>query len=183
MACNSITAISRVCGTSLIPGSEKLWMIAHKDLYAISGTDVYTVGATGSNTWVTAIGITASVGTYKNIGYLRDTASFTGEGTLDPARGVAFSTNTLTFKLGDLSLENQTFLETVLTQPVSAILKLRTGKYYVLGLGGLFQLSAFTVTSGAGPADEVSYTLTFNEIDGIVPRQVNPSLISTIVTG
>ena len=178
MACNSITAISKVCGVSLIPGSEKLWMIAHKDLAVISGTDVYTVGATGSNTWVTAIGATDS---YVEIGYLRDTASFTGEGTIDPARGVAFSTNTLTFKLGDLSLENQKFLETVLTQPVSAILKLRTGKYYVLGLNGLFQLSAFTVASGAGPADEVSYTLTFNEIDGIVPRQVNPAIIAGLI--
>lgn len=181
MACNSIIAINRVCGTSLIPGSEKLWMIAHKDLYAISGDDVYQVSATGSNTWVTSIGVTASK-SYVNVGYLRDTASFTGEGTIDPARGVAFSTNTLTFKLGDLSLENQSFLETVLTQPVSAILKLRTGKYYVLGLNGLFQLSAFSVVTGAGPADEVSYTLTFNEIDGIVPRQVNPALISSITS-
>lgn len=180
MACNSISAISRVCGTSLIPGSEKLWMIAHKDLNVVSGTDTYTVGATGSNTWITQIGLDAGK-TFVEIGYLRDTASFTGEGTIDPARGVAFSTNTLTFKLGDVSLENQTFLETVLTQPVAAILKLRTGKYYALGLNGLFQLSAFSVVSGAGAADEVSYTLTFNEIDGIVPRQVNPAIISTIV--
>lgn len=180
MACNSITAISRVCGTSVIPGSEKLWLIAHKDLYAVSGTDVYTVGATGSNTWITAIGVTASKD-FVEIGYLRDTASFTAEGTIDPTRGVAFATNTLTFKLGDVSLDNQTFLETVLTQPVAAILKLRNAKYFALGLGGLFQLSAFTVTSGAGPADEVSYTLTFNEIDGIVPRQVNPAIISTLI--
>lgn len=179
MACNSIIAINRVCGTSLIPGSEKLWMISHKDLYAISGDDVYTVGATGSNTWVTNIGVTASKD-FVNIGYLRDTASFTGEGTVDPARGVAFSTNTLTFKLGDLSLDNQTFLETVLTQPVAAILKLRTGKYYVLGLNGLFQLSAFSVVSGAAAADEVSYTLTFNEIDSIIPRQIDPALIPNI---
>lgn len=180
MACNSITAISRVCGTSVIPGSEKLWLIAHKDLDVVSGTDVYTVGATGSNTWITQIGLDAGK-TFVDIGYLRDTASFTSEGTIDPTRGVAFATNTLTFKLGDVSLENQTFLETVLTQPVAAILKLRNGKYFALGLGGLFQLSAFTVTSGAGPADEVSYTLTFNEIDGIVPRQINPSIISGLI--
>lgn len=180
MACNSITAITRVCGISLIPGSEKLWLIAHKDLNTVSGTDVYTVGATGSNTWITQIGLDAGK-TFVEIGYLRDTASFNGEGTIDIPRGVAFSTNTLTFKLGDVSLDNQTFLETVLTQPVAAILKLRGGKYFALGLGGLFQLSGFSVTSGAGPADEVSYTLTFNEIDGIVPRQINPAIISTLI--
>jgi len=180
MACNSITAISRVCGTSLIPGSEKLWMVAFKDTIALSGTDIYTVGVTGSGTWVTGIGLSASK-KFVDVGFLRDTASFTGEGTVDPARGVAFSTNTLTFKLGDLSVENQAFLETVLTQPVAAILKLRTGKYYALGLGGLFQLSAFTVLSGAAAADEVSYSLTFNEVDGIVPRMVNPSIIAGLI--
>jgi hypothetical protein len=156
-------------------------MIAHKDLNAIAGsTDAYTVSATGSNTWITAIGLDSGK-KFVELGYLRDTASFTAEGTVDPTRGVAFSTNTLVFKLGDLSLENQTFLESVLTQPVAAIIKLRNGKYYALGLPGLFQLSAFTATSGAGAADEVSYSLTFNEIDGILPRQVDPSIISTLI--
>jgi len=176
MACNSISAISKVCGVSLIPGSEKLWMIAHQDLAVLSGTDTFTVGATAGGTVITGIGLSASK-KFVDIGYLRDSASFTAEGTLSPQTGVAFSTNTLTFKLGDLSPENQAFLETVLTQPVAAILKLRTGRYYALGLEGQFQMTAFTVASGAGPADETSYTLTFNEISGIVPRIVEESVV------
>lgn len=178
MACNSLVAITRVCGTSIVPGSEKLWMIAYKDLYPISGTDVYTL----SSNLVNAIGITGSTVSYVEIGYLRDSAGFDSEGTIDPTKGVAFSTNTLTFKLGDLSVDNQLFLESVMTQPVSAILKLRTGRYYVLGLKGQLQLSAFQATSGKAAADEVSYTLTFNEIDGIVPRQVDPSIINSLIT-
>lgn len=177
MACSSISSVSRLCGTSLVPGSEKLWMVAHKDLYNISGTDTYIVGT--SSNLVTDIGLTGSI-KYQEIGYLRDSAGFDSNGTIDPTKGVAFSTNTLTFKLGDLSVENQLFLESVMTQPVSAILKLRTGKYYVLGLAGLFQLSGFQATSGKSANDEVSYTLTFNEIDGLVPRQVSPTLILTI---
>lgn len=179
MACNSLSAITRVCGTSIVPGSEKLWMIAHKDLYTISGTDVYTVG-TASNL-VNNIGVTASA-SYVEIGYLRDSAGFDSEGTIDPTKGVAFSTNTLTFKLGDLTVDNQLFLESVMTQPVSAILKLRTGRYYVLGLKGLLQMTAFQATSGKSSGDEVSYTLTFNEIDGIVPRQLDPSIINGLIS-
>jgi len=179
MACNSLIAVSRLCGTSIIPGSEKLWMLAFKDTYAISGTDVYTIG-TASN-MVNAIGVTGSIN-FVEIGYLRDSAGFDSEGTIDPARGVAFSTNTLSFKLGDLTVENQQFLESVLTQPVVAILKLRTGKYYALGLTGQLQMSAFTATSGRAAADEVSYQLTFNEITGLTPYVVDPTIIASLIS-
>lgn len=176
MACSSLTAITRVCGTSVVPGSEKLWMVAFKDLYPISGTNVYEV--TGS--LVSDIGLTGSV-KFVEIGYLRDSAGFDSEGTIDPTKGVAFSTNTLTFKLGDLSIDNQSFLETVMLQPVAAIIKLRTGRYYVQGLGGQLQLSAFQATSGKSSSDEISYTLTFNEIDGIVPRQLDPTALPSLI--
>ena len=177
MSCNSISAISRLCGSGIVPGSEKLWMIAHKDLSLVNSLDVYTVGT--SSNLVTAIGATGAT-QYVEIGFLRDSAGFDAEGTVDPTRGVAFSTNTLSFKLGDLTVDNQLFLQNAMTQPVSALVKLRTGKYYVLGLNGQFQMSAFTVTSGRAPADEVSYTITFNEVDGIVPRQVDPTIIANI---
>lgn len=179
MACSSITAISKLCGTSVTPGSESLWMVAYKDLYKISGDQTYTVGT--SSNLVTAIGLTNST-KYVSIGFLRDSAGFDSEGTIDPARGVAFSTNTLSFKLGDLTVENQLFLQNVMTQPVSAILKLRTGKYYVLGLKGQLEMTGFQATSGKTSADEVSFSLTFNEIDGIVPLQVDPTLITTITS-
>ncbi len=179
MACSSVVGITRLCGTSLVPGSEKLWLVAHKDLYAVSGTDVY-ISSTASNL-VTSIGVTSSA-SYVEIGYLRDSAGFDSEGTVDPTKGVAFSTNTLVFKLGDVSVENKVFLDSIMTQPVSAILKLRSGKYFALGLGGLFQLTAFQATSGKSSGDEVSYTLTFNEIDSSTPRQVDPTLISSITS-
>lgn len=176
MACSSITSVARLCGTSLIPGTEKLWMVAFKDLYNVSGTSVYTVGT--SSSLVTSIGLTGSI-KYQEIGFLRDSAGFDAAGTVDPTKGVAFSKNTMTFKLGDLSVTNQTFLETVMAQPVSAIFKSRTGKYYVMGLSGQLQCSGFSVTNGKSASDEVSYSITFDEIDTIVPRQVD----STYVTG
>lgn len=179
MACNSLIAVSRLCGTSIIPGSEKLWMVAYKDAYAISGTDVYTV-ATASN-MVNAIGLTGSIN-FVEIGYLRDSAGFDSEGTIDPARGVAFSTNTLSFKLGDLTVENQKFLDSVMTQPVMALLKLRTGKYYALGLSGQLQMSAFQATSGRSAEDEVAYTLTFNEITGLTPYMVDPTIVTGLIS-
>lgn len=178
MSCNSISAITKLCGASVVPGSEKLWLIAYKDLIEIGTSGkVYNVGT--SSNLVDNINCTQS---YAEIGFLRDSAGFDSEGTIDPLRGVAFSTNTLSFKLGDLSVENQLFLANVMTQPVSALIKLRTGKYYVLGLAGQLQMSAFTATSGRGPGDEVSYTITFNEIDGIVPRQVDPTIVNGLIT-
>jgi hypothetical protein len=177
MACSSITAVSRLCGTNITPGSERLWMVAFKDFYRISGNNVYTVGT--SSNLVTAVGLTGSI-KYQEIGFLRDSAGFDSTGTLDPTKGVAFSTNTLTLKLGDLSVTNQLFLETIMAQPVSAILKLRTGNYYVLGLNGQLQMNGFQATSGKSSGDEVSYTLTFNEIDSTVPRGIDPTYISSI---
>lgn len=179
MSCNSITAITRLCGSAIVPGSEKLWLIAYKDLSYVGPTgsqEVFTVGT--SSNLVDNIGV--GTHSYAEIGFLRDSAGFDSEGTVDPTRGVAFSTNTLSFKLGDLSVDNQLFLQNVMAQPVSALVKLRTGRYYVLGLKGQLQMSAFTATSGRAPGDEVSYTLTFNEVDGIVPRQVDPTIIASL---
>ena len=177
MACSSITAITRLCGTAVIPGTEKMWMVAFKDLYNISGTDVYTVGT--SSNLVNAIGLTGSK-KFVEIQALRDSSGFDSAFTIDPTKGVRFSTNTLTFKLGDLTVENQLFVDTVVGQPVAAILKLRTGRYYVLGLGGLMEATGAQGTSGKSSGDEINYTLTFNEVASGVPYQVDPTIITTV---
>ncbi len=178
MACQSITGITRLCGTSVVPGTEKLWMVAFKDLYEISGTDVYTLGA--SSSLVNAIGLTGSI-KYVEIATLRDSTGFDSEGTMDPTKGVNFVTNTLTLKLADLTVENRAFVENTMAQPVSALLKLRTGRYYVLGLGGQLEMTGLQATSGKSSGDEVSYTITFNEIAGLTPYQVDPTVITTII--
>lgn len=175
MPCNSISAVTRVCGTSNIPGTEKMWMVAFKDLAPVSGDAVYVLSGTSS--MVTQIGAT---GTYVEIAALRDTAGFDSEFTKDVTRGVAFATNTISFKLGDLTVEHQEFVETILNQPVSVLLKLRNGKYYVMGLTGQLEVSAIQATSGRTSADELSYTITLNEIVGITPYIVDPSIIATI---
>lgn len=177
MACSSIVSVAKICGSGIIPGTEKLWLVAHKDTYKLSGDNIYIVGT--SSNLVTSIGLTGSI-KYQEIGILRDSTGFESDGTVDASKGVAFATNILTLKLGDLSVANQLFLENVMAQPVSAILKLRTGRYYVLGLTGLLQMNSFKATSGKATADELTYTITFNEVSETIPRQVDPTLIPSI---
>ena len=178
MACSTLQAITRLCPVSVRPGISKMWMIAFKDLYVISGTDVYTVGT--SSNLVNAIGVTGS-NKFVEIAALRDSNGFDSAYTIAPEKGVYFSTNTLSFKLSDLTVENKLFVDKVAGQPVAAILKSRTNKYYVLGLGGELEATAIQGTSGRATGDDLGYTLTFNETADGVPNGVDPTLVPTIV--
>lgn len=178
MACSSITAITRICGSTNKPGVEKVWMVAYKDLYAISGTDTYTVGT--SSYLVTSIGLTGST-KFVPIGVLKDSAGFDTAGTLDPTKGTNNVVNTIVLKLSGLSVENRNFVSALTFNPVAILFKGRSGNYYVVGLSGLNELASFTATTGKTSADDLGYTLTLTEA-GDIPYQVDPTLITSIVS-
>ena len=178
MACSSISAITRICGSVNKPGVEKIWMVAYKDLYAVSGTDTFTVAT--SSYYVNAIGLTGSV-KFVPVGILKDTTGFDTAGTLDPTKGTNNVVNTVTVKLSGLSVENRNFVSALTFNPVAILFKGRSGNYYVTGLGGLCELASFNATTGKTSADDLGYTLTFNEA-GDIPYQVDPTLISSIVS-
>ena len=181
MACPSLTALPRACGTEgIVAGLEKLYIIAFNDLAPASGDAGDPVYTTAVNGMVSDIGLAASK-TYVEVGLLKSTASVGESGVFNPQNGVNFVNQTVVMVLGGLSVENRSFVEKVMNQPVSILLKSRTGKWYVTGLNGQLELSALEGGTGTAPEDLNGYTLTFTGIEtGLMP-QVEAALISTII--
>jgi hypothetical protein len=177
MACNSIAALPRECTQGVLGGVQSFWIIAHKDLEAISGTDVYTVDTDG---FVDEIGL-ASGKTYVTVGLLKSTAGATTEMTKNDQTGVNFFTNTMTLVLSDITKENLDFIKTVRNQPVSILMKTRTDKYVVYGLNGQLEISAMTGGTGVQEPDLSGFSLTFSGIERQPAILVQPALVPTII--
>lgn len=164
----AITQVGKLC-SGLKPGADELWLLSHASINS------YTIGATSGmvDTLVLATG-----SFYAPIGILRNSLGIDTEGTIDVDKAIDYSTNTLTYKLGDLTIENQKHIKQLSLQPVSGIVKSRTGKRYVLGLEGELYLTAHASTTGKTRDDEVSYSITLSEAVDYTPYILNP-----VVTG
>jgi len=181
MACTSLVALARECGASGIAGGlNNLYMIGFADTAVPeSATDnnIYTLSAGGI---VSAIGL-ATGKTFVEIGLLKSTAGLTETLTKDTTKGSAYFTQELVMVLSDLSTDNQTFVQSVLNQPVVIVLKTRTNKYYAAGLNGQLELSALTGGTGTAEGDLMGYNLTFSGIDTILIPQVDSTIIDTLL--
>lgn len=178
MACSSIVALPRVCGAEgVVAGLEELYMIAHTDLATVSGTTNHT---TASNGVVNDIGLD-SAKKYVQIGLLKSTAGLNEALTKNAQTGTAFLTQTFTLVLSNLSTENKQFIESVMNQPVSILIKSRTGKWFVAGLNGQFELSALEGGTGIAEGDLIGYTLTFTGLSTKMIPQVDESIITTLI--
>ncbi len=177
MACNSLTALSRACSDGVAAGLDKVYIIAFKDLDIISGTTVYTTSGTGV---VNNIGL-ASGKTYVEIELLKSTSGLNEKLTKDNTKGTSFFTQTFTIVLGDLTTENATFIKNVTNQPVSVIYKTRTGKHFVVGLNGQFQVSQIDGGTGTAEADLIGHTLTFEGVSLSVAPLLDESLLATLI--
>lgn len=183
MACSSLVALARACGAEgLVGGVGSLYIIAFADTAVPSGStngNIYTVSTGGL---VSDIGL-ASGKNFVEVGLLKSTAGLNEELTKNTQTGSAYLTQTLTLVLADLSSENKAFAESVLNQPVVVIVKSRTGKYYAAGLNGQLELSALTGGTGTAEGDLLGYNLTFSGIDTKLIPQVDPTIISDLLTG
>jgi hypothetical protein len=178
MACISLVALPRACGTEgILGGTEKLYMIAYKDLNVVSGTTVYTTASSGA---VNQIGLDTAK-KFVEIGLLKSTTGLNFEYVNNPQTGSSYFTNTLTLVLGNLSVENKAFVDSVKNQPVAIILKARTGKYFVTGLNGQFEVSAITGGTGVSEGDLNGYNITFSGVDGDTAKLVDETIIPTVV--
>jgi hypothetical protein len=180
MACVSITSLPRGCGSdSVMGGTDKLYMIAFADLAAVSGsTEVFS---TGSNGVVDEIGL-ASAKTFVEVGLLKSTTGFSVEGTFNAQTGSNYVTNSFSVTLNDISATNTAWIESVRYQPVAAMLKSRTGKYFVVGLNGQMEISALTGGNGVVEDDLNGYVLTFSGVDGKLPRLVDPTIVVDLIS-
>lgn len=180
MACSSLIALPRACGTGVVAGLEKLYMIAYNDLATADG-------ATNENTYTTSTGgIVNDIGLdsgkkFVEIGLLKSTAGLAEALTKDTTKGTSFLTQTFTLVLGDLTVENKAWIESVMNQPVAILIKSRTGKFFVTGLNGQFELSALAGGTGTADADLIGYTLTFSGIDTKLIPQVDGTIIADLI--
>lgn len=179
MACNSLIALPRSCAEGVLGGLEKAYLIAFKDLEPISSgtTSVYSATTEGV---VSQVGV-ASGKSFVEVGLLKNTAGLTEKLTKDPTKGVSFMTQTFTLVLSDLSIENQTFVKSVKDQPVAAMIKSRTGKYFIIGLNGQMEVTAIDGGTGVAEADLIGYTLTFEGNSPSVAMLIDDSLVASLI--
>jgi len=179
MACNSIVALPRVCSDGNIGGLEKAYLIAFKDLKAITSatTEVYSASTNGT---VVTVGLQSGK-TFVEVGLLKSTSGLAEKATIDPTKDQAFFTQTYTLALGGLSVENSTFINSIKNQPVALIIKTRTGKYLVCGLNG--QFNAINVEGGTGTVegDMVGYTITMEGFSSSVAPFLDPTILSGLI--
>jgi hypothetical protein len=180
-ACVSVAALARACGTDgVAAGIEQLYIIAFKDLAPISGDAGTPIYATASNGMVSNIGL-ADTKSYVKIDLLKSTSGFKDPMTKNNQNGTLFYTPEMNLVLSDLTIENRNFILSVQNQPVSMLYLNRTGKYFVVGLNGQFELSALEGGTGTAEADLIGSTLTFSGIDTVPMRQVELALVPTLL--
>lgn len=179
MPCLSLTALPRACADGVIAGLEKVYIIAFKDLAPINTgtTAVFSASTTGVVNVVTRL----ATKTFVEIGLLKSTSGLNEKLTKDDSKGVSFFEQSFTLVLGDITVDNQTFIKNVTNQPVVVIYKTRTGKHFIAGLNGQFEVSAIEGGTGTAEADLIGYTLTFNGNSTTVAPFILDSLVPTLL--
>lgn len=174
MACNSLSALPRACG-GVVAGLEKVYIIAFKDL---SGTtSVYSATTGGTVVSVNLVGGKK----YQEIGLLKSTSGLNQKLTKDNTKGVSYFTHTFTVTLGDLSAANYQFVTDAKDQPVSVIVKSRTGNYYVAGLNGQFEVTAVDGGTGTAESDLIGYTVTFEGVSTTAFPLLDSSIVASLI--
>ena len=157
MACSSLTALARACGSEAnIGGSEKLYMIAHKDLDVVTGSTYYSV----TNGMVTDIQ-PADTKSFVEMGQLKATTGINWEYVNNPSTASFYYNNTLTTVLAGINATNHSWIDNTRGQAVVAMVKTKTGKFVILGLDGDLELATDTGGTGIGLDDLNGSTLTF----------------------
>ncbi|WP_316841368.1 hypothetical protein [Pedobacter gandavensis] len=179
MACSSLITLVKNCGSEgLIAGVQKLYMVSANDLISVSGSTgaSYSVDTNGI---VNAIGLGAEK-KFVEIGIIKNTTGLNEEFTINE-NGTNYSTETLTLKLADITVENKKFVDSVRGQEVAVIVKSRTGKFYTVGLNGLMKLSALSGGLGLAEGDDIGYNLTFSGVSQSGIQLVDVATVATSI--
>lgn len=181
MACPSLIALPRACGTAgIMAGLEKVYMIAFNDLAVPQGQTTDEVYTESVNGMISAIGLDSSK-SFAEVGLLKSTAGLNEKLTKDSKTGTAFLTQTFTLVLPDLTADNRIFVNSVMNQPVAVLIKTRTGRFYVAGLNGQLELADMDGGTGTAEGDLNGYNLTFNGIDTKLISQVDPTIVADLI--
>lgn len=146
-------------------------MLAYADLASFT---------TATNGMVNAITLDASK-TFVEVGHLKYSAETKETLSKSLENGTAFYTQTLSLGLADMTVENQTFVKSVLNQPVVALIKTKSGNYFAYGLNGQLDLSGLEGGTGIKEEDKAGYTLTFTGIDTKLAPKVDSTIVAALL--
>jgi len=175
-ACKSLVALARECGRNAKVGiSADVYFSAYDDLLTIEGTtEKYTETIAGL---VDEIGVDplkkfVKVGTVLNQGGINEDFTGNDNGSFDIVKQLAISLTNLG------SLSTKTFVESLIGQPVTALVKLATGTWVALGLNGQFQLRT---SAGIVDPSNNGRVVTLAGSDSVLVQPVDPLIIPTII--
>lgn len=177
MACSSLITYARECGKNAKAGvNSDVYLVAFSDLITVSGSDVYTT-ATASGL-VNAIGVTAShkfvkYGSVINQAAIKEDYTYNDNGSYDIVKELSFSLSNLG------STDGYSAVDSLIANPVAALVKLKSGTWVAFGLNGQFSLktSAGTVDSGSN-----TRVITLSGSDETFLQAVDPTIISSIIS-
>lgn len=179
MACSSIVALLRACGTGVIAGTEAFWMVAYNDLSANTITQqVYSADTSGTTQAI----YLAATKKFVEVDILKSTAGSKEVFTIDPTKGLNFVTATFTLVLSDLTPANLAFIQSIRNQPVVLLYRTRTEVYFVQGLTGNMFAKTIEGGSGVAEADFIGWNITFENLSLNPAPIVNTAIISGLIS-
>ncbi|GAA4326224.1 hypothetical protein GCM10023184_14790 [Flaviaesturariibacter amylovorans] len=158
----------------MVGGLEKLYMISYSDL---SGQTPYTATSGGVISNISLV----SGKKYVEVGLLKSTAGIKEVMTKNPQDGTLYFTQSLTVVIADVNATNKAWVESVQNQPVSVLVKSRTGKYFVLGLNGQLEMNSLEGGLGTAESDLVGYTIGFEGVSTKLIPIVDDTLIASLI--
>ena len=149
------------------------------EFYAANFDDVTAVTVTTGKVSAITMASTKKFVTYH---IPRNTAYLTSTLTADQAAGTRFYTTELFFQLNKMDTTKRTEIEALKSADVRIIVKDANGAYWLLGYDAPLNASAGTAETGTQASDHNGYNMTLQEVSGILPYEVDASIISGLIS-
>ncbi|RZK22472.1 MAG: hypothetical protein EOO43_09555 [Flavobacterium sp.] len=175
----SLTALALQCGGGLQQaGITRLYAIAYGDLQNITGTDepyAYSTNGLVNN---------INVQTGKNfveVGVLKNTSGLVTDTTIDRLTMTGSVKNTFTLVIPGMNQTNSKWIESLFNQPLVFIMKIPSGKYFVVGLNGDLMVDSSTGGTGITGNEMQGNTVTLSSTESRLTPQVDDSIIADLL--
>jgi hypothetical protein len=176
--CNALSgALAKSCETSA-GGINKIYVTDFANVTA------YTIGASTSpqvGDWIDAI--TSSVDFFE-IATNKNVCNFQETVTIDLANGTTFFNQVITLELSRRETTKRTFIEKLIDgqKQLLIIILDSNGNYWLSGKEEGSYVTAIDGGTGVAKADKNGYTVTFTAMEPDQAWQIDPTIISALVT-
>jgi len=172
MACAIVAGYALDCKDT-VGGIKNLYITEQANITAI------TENASG---YVT--GITKSAGTkyFKYALEPRGANSTTNNIQTDPKIGTVAYEQTIAATFLAMKYETQFKLQQIIKNRTSIIVEMKSGQYFLFGSANGMECTGGTGTSGAAMNEFNGYSLTFAGMEKVFSQEVDPSIITALLT-